>query len=244
MIVNEERKTTPKQRIVIFAIAIFLLGSTFALYAGIVLNFKNQETQQSEATAKQNRFNELYAEYQARENEQAKELSKKYFDTFKKYRSNVKAFNAASANKELKIVDLVKGTGRTIDSKKDDQGNFSEVDTNYSAYYIGWLSDETIFDSSFDSNVAPTSLGLPLRGDSQMIQGWLEGIEGMKIGGVREITVPSLMAYGNQEQQGIPAGSPLKFIIMLVEKPARPEASDELEKLANELYGYSFRSDN
>lgn len=244
MIVNDDRKTTPKQRIIIFAIAVFLLGSTFALYAGIVLSYKNQETQQSEATAKQNRFNELYAEYQARENEQAKELSKKYFETFKKYRSSVKAFNAASANKELKIVDLVKGTGRTIDSKKDDQGNFSEVDTNYSAYYIGWLSDETIFDSSFDSNVAPTSLGLPLRGDSQMIQGWLEGIEGMKIGGVREITIPSLMAYGDQEQESIPAGSPLKFIVMLIEKQARPEASDELEKLANELYGYSFRSDD
>ena len=46
MIVNDERKTTPKQRIIITLIAIFMLGSTFALYAGIVLSFKNKEVQE------------------------------------------------------------------------------------------------------------------------------------------------------------------------------------------------------
>ena len=40
MIVNEEKKTSPKQRIIIALIAILMLGSTFALYAGIVLQYQ------------------------------------------------------------------------------------------------------------------------------------------------------------------------------------------------------------
>ena len=240
MIVNEERKTTPKQRIVIALIALFLLGSTFALYAGIVLSYKNQETQNEISEEKQTRFSELYAEFQARQDEQAKELSGKYFDTFKKYRQNVKAYNAAAVN-TLTTQDLVTGTGRTISSEADDDGNVTSYDTDYAAYYIGWLSDETIFDSSFDSNDNPAALKSPLRGTSSMIQGWLEGIEGMKIGGIREITIPSVLGYGENEQGSIPANSPLKFIVMLVEKPAALEVSDELEQLGKELYGYSIR---
>ena len=241
MIVNEERRTTPKQRIVIALIAVFLLGSTFALYAGIVLSYKNQETQNAISEEKQTRFNELFAEFQSRQDERAKELSNKYFNTFKAYRQNVKAFNAASVN-TLQIRDIVKGTGREISSTTDSEGNATAYDTNYAAYYIGWLSDETIFDSSFDTTESPTSLKTPLSGSESMIQGWLEGIEGMKIGGVREITIPSVMAYGETEQGSIPANSPLKFIIMLIEKPAPLEVSDELEQLGQELYnGYSIR---
>ena len=241
MIVNEERRTTPKQRIVIALIAIFLLGSTFALYAGIVLSYKNQETQNAISEEKQTRFSELYAEFQSRQDDQAKELSGKYFNTFKTYRQNVKAYNAASVN-TLQIRDIVKGTGREISSTTDSEGNATAYDTNYAAYYIGWLSDETIFDSSFDTTESPTSLKTPLSGSESMIQGWLEGIEGMKIGGVREITIPSVMAYGETEQGSIPANSPLKFIIMLIEKPAPLEVSDELEQLGQELYsGYSIR---
>lgn len=241
MIVNEERKTTPKQRIVIALIALFLLGSTFALYAGIVLSYKNQETQEALSEEKQTRFSELYAEFQTRQDEQAKELSGKYFNTFKPYRQNAKAFNAAAVN-TLEVKDLVTGTGRTISSEADDDGNVTNYDTDYAAYYIGWLSDETIFDSSFDNNDEPSSLKSPLSGTASMIQGWLEGIEGMKIGGIREITIPSVLGYGENEQGSIPANSPLKFIVMLIEKPAPLEVSDELEQLGQELYGgYSIR---
>ena len=240
MIVNEERKTTVKQRIVIAIIALFLLGSTFALYAGIVLSYSNEEEKAAVDSEKQNRWSELYAEYQAAVDEQGKELSKKYFDTFKKYRSNVKAYNKADVN-ELKTNDLVKGSGDKLTYSYDDDGNVTEYNTKYAAYYIGWLSDETIFDSSYDSNDSPASLKSPLSGSTSMIQGWLEGIEGMRIGGVREITIPSIMGYGDTEQGTIPANSPLKFIVMLVEKPDPVEVSDELENLTKELYGMSLR---
>lgn len=242
MIVNEDRRTSPKQRIIIIAIAIFMLFSTFALYVGIVLNYQNGG-QSSTANDRLNKFSTLYNDYQSRKADRASELSNQYFEQFKGYRSEVKAFNAAAAT-TLEVRDLVVGEGREISYKYEDEEkeNVSEYDTNYAAYYIGWLSDETIFDSSFNSKDDPTALSSPLIGSTSMIQGWLEGIEGMRIGGVREITVPSILGYGDQAQNDIPANSPLKFIIMLIEKPEALEVSDELESLYNEFMGTSLRA--
>ena len=209
MIRNEELKTSPKQRILIVLVALLMLGSTFALYAGIVLNYNsNTETTQADSE-KQKRFEELYAQYQEKLDAQAKELSNLHFEEFSKYRSNVKSFNAAGAT-ELKVNDLKVGEGRELTDIND---------TDYAAYYIGWLADETIFDSSFDDNDNPTRLMNPLEGSTSMIQGWLEGIvrneeegnhywDGMRIGGIREITIPSALAYGDQDQGTIPANSP------------------------------------
>ena len=238
MIVNEERKTSPKQRIIIILIAILMLGSTFALYAGIVLNYQNADT----STTKSNltdeetqRFQELLAEYQSRVDEQAAELSGKYFNTFKQYRSRVKAFNAADVT-ELKVTDLKVGTGREITELDD---------VDYAAYYIGWLSDEKIFDSSFDDASNPTALVEPIYGSTNMIQGWLEGIakgteegfiwDGMRIGGVREITIPSVLGYGSTDQGDIPANSPLKFIVMLIETPPEVDYPEGLEELYTKM---------
>ena len=239
MIKNDELKTTPKQRIIIVLIAILMLGSTFALYAGIVLNYNSSSSSSASDDAKVTRFNELYAEYQTKVDAQAQELSNVYFNEFSQYRSRVKSYNAAGVT-ELKVEDLKVGTGRELTEM---------TDTDYAAYYIGWLSDETVFDSSFDSYKNPSALSSPLGGSTSMIQGWLEGIsrntdddgnvvwEGMRIGGVREITIPSVMAYGDTAQGDIPANSPLKFVIMLIEQPEEIEVTEELEELYNELYG-------
>lgn len=244
MIVNEERKTTGKQRLIILAIAAFMLFSTFALYVSIVLNYQNSETQAQLSAEKQNKLSQLYSEYNVKLNAQASELSAKYFETFKPQLSRVKAFNAADVT-SIKSEDIVKGSGRKIEYTRDESGNITGYDTDYAAYYIGWLKDETIFDSSFDNAASPVSLNNPLNGTTRMIQGWIEGIEGMHIGGIREITIPSALAYGDQEQSGgsvtIPANSPLKFVVMLIEKPTAPEVPDELEDLYYELYGVSFR---
>jgi hypothetical protein len=59
----------------------------------------------------------------------------------------------------------------------------------------------------------------------------------MRIGGVREITIPAALAYGDTDNGDIPAGSSLKFVVMLVEKPEEIEVSEELEQLYTELYG-------
>ena len=181
MIQNEEKKTSVKMRIIIIAIAIFMLGSTFALYAGIVLNYSSPDSASSKA-AKEARFEELYNEYRNKLDAQAAELSAVYYPAFLPYKSRVKAFNAASVT-QLKVEDLAIGSGRELTSMED---------VDYAAYYIGWLSDETVFDSSFD---------------------------------------------GSTEQGVIPADSPLKFVVMLVDRPEDVEIPEELMKLNQELYG-------
>ena len=220
MIKNDDLRTSPKQRLLIIAIAVFMLISTFALYAGIVLNYSKSSngnlTPEEEA-----RYNQLMDEYNQKLAAQTKELSDKYFEQLKSYKNKVKSFNAASVD-NLKTEDLKIGTGKKIDSKE-----FSD----YSAYYIGWLSDETVFDSSFDDFSNPTSLKAPLPGTTSLIEGWVRGIVGMKVGGVRLVTIPSALGYGEQGSDPIPANAPLKFIIMTIPTPEAIEPGDELMQL-------------
>ncbi len=223
MIKNDDLKTTPKQRLIIIIVAIFMLFSTFALYAGIVLNASDNNTETSKLTSEeQARYDKLLAEYNAAVEKQAKELSDKYFNEFKTYKDKVKSFNAASVV-NLATEDVKIGTGKTVSDK-----DF----TDYSAYYIGWLSDEKVFDSSFDDFSNPTELKTPLAGQSGLIEGWKQGIVGMKMGGVRILSIPSALGYGEEGQgDSIPANSPLKFLIMLIDKVEEVKASEELMNL-------------
>ena len=238
MIVNDDKKTSPKQRIIIVLIAAFMLVSTFALYAGIVLQYQNGSGTKSTLTdEEQAELASLLADYQEEVNKQTKELSDKYFETFKQYRSNVKSFNAAGTT-NLAVKDLKIGSGREI----------TEIDdVNFAAYYIGWLSDETIFDSSFDDATNPTSLVAPLQESTNMIQGWKEGIakgteegfiwDGMRIGGIREITIPAALGYGSVDKGTIPPNSPLKFVVMVIDLPEEIPMPERLEELYQKL-GY------
>ena len=81
-------------------------------------------------------------------------------------------------------------------------------------HYTGWLTDGTKFDSSKDRN-APFSFKL---GVGQVIHGWDEGSNGMKIGGKRKLTIPSEMGYGTRGAGGvIPPNATLVFEVELLE---------------------------
>ena len=214
-------KTSWKQRLFIGIIAVVLLVSSISIYVAIILSDNNSTvTAATDNPELTNIMNEYYAKY-AEIQTASTGLSSQYFDEFVTYKGNVKAFNAATANAGgLSTSDLKVGTGDTLDENSRD----------YLAYYIGYCADESIFDSSFNDTDNPTSLAAPLDVSSlNLIEGWYQGVVGMKLGGVREVTIPSELAYGDSQEICGGTGSPLRFIIMPIAR------TEELAKLFSEL---------
>lgn len=198
---ESELKTTLKQRIFIFIIALLMLFSTIAAYIILIMNNKNSIDKNQKIAELQTKLSEKQSEVAT----QAKELSNRHLETLKSYRSEVRAYNANTANSGGIIKrDLKAGDGQEI----------TEGFTSYLSYYIGFCADESIFDSSFDSYDKPTQLTRPLPAEG-LITGWNRGVIGMKLGGVREITIPSEYAYKESKICGAPH-SPLKFIILAI----------------------------
>ena len=106
--------------------------------------------------------------------------------------------------KPKKLVEktLIPGTGP--EAKVGD-----EVAVNYVG--VGYVSG-TEFDSSWSRN-EPLSFTL---GEGNVIEGWEQGVEGMKVGERRELIIPPNLAYGNQRSGPIAANATLVFVIDLV----------------------------
>lgn len=85
--------------------------------------------------------------------------------------------------------------------------------------YTGWLYDPTKSDKKgvkFDASTPGNPFVFKL-GAAQVIQGWDEGIPGMKVGGLRELVVPSAQAYGRAGAGStIPPNATLIFDIELL----------------------------
>ncbi len=79
-----------------------------------------------------------------------------------------------------------------------------------SVRYVGMLTDGTIFDASPDVSITFTL------GEGRVIQGWDEGLVGMRVGGVRALVIPPHLAYGSRGAGKIPPNAPLVFHVVLV----------------------------
>ncbi|MEA2451615.1 MAG: hypothetical protein QOG04_325 [Actinomycetota bacterium] len=80
-------------------------------------------------------------------------------------------------------------------------------------HYTGTLEDGTEFDSSVGGEPFPFTIGA-----GQVIKGWDLGVPGMKVGGKRELTIDSDLAYGETGAGGvIPPGATLIFEIELLD---------------------------
>lgn len=107
----------------------------------------------------------------------------------------------ASTDK-VQVTDEVIGTGAT-----------AKVDDTITVKYTGTLTDGTVFDSTAKQGGTPATFPLS---KGQLIDGWVQGIPGMKIGGKRKLVIPPSLGYGSRSAGTIPPNSTLVFEIELV----------------------------
>lgn len=104
-------------------------------------------------------------------------------------------------------------TGLMIQEIKTGDGAEAQVGNTVEVHYSGWFTDGKLFDSSL-LRKKPLSLEL---GAGSVIAGWEEGIQGMKVGGKRRLTIPPHLGYGAKGYPGaIPPNSTLVFDVELV----------------------------
>ena len=112
-------------------------------------------------------------------------------------------FPEGEAPKELEITDIWEGDGK-VASPGDTVG----------VHYVGVsYSTGEEFDASWDRG-EPLSFRL---GAGQVIAGWDQGVQGMKVGGRRQLVIPPDLAYGNRGAANVIApGETLIFVCDLV----------------------------
>ena len=119
----------------------------------------------------------------------------------------------------LKYIDLVAGTGDIV-----------KVGDNITVQYTGWLSPSgKVFDTSRQPNRGAFTLQI---GRGQVIEGWDEGIPGMKVGGKRKLIIPGSLAYkakGQTDPQTgaviIPPNATLVFTVEVLSTAPGPSPS-------------------
>lgn len=103
--------------------------------------------------------------------------------------------------------------GLIIEDTKIGDGAEAKAGMLVAVHYVGTLTDGKKFDSSRDRG-QPFVFQL---GAGQVIQGWDQGFAGMKVGGVRKLTIPPELGYGAQGAGGmIPGNATLLFEVELL----------------------------
>lgn len=103
-------------------------------------------------------------------------------------------------------------TGLQYVERAQGTGDVATKGKMVSVHYVGTLENGQKFDSSLDRG-QPIEFKL---GVGQVIPGWDEGLEGVKVGGKRKLIIPSDLAYGPRKVGTIPANSTLIFEVELM----------------------------
>lgn len=108
---------------------------------------------------------------------------------------------------------ITTSSGLVIEELRDGEGDEASAGQTVSVHYTGWLTDGSKFDSSLDRD---EPFEFPL-GARRVIAGWDEGVQGMKVGGRRKLTIPPELGYGKRGAGGvIPPDATLVFEVELL----------------------------
>jgi len=121
--------------------------------------------------------------------------------------------SSSSSGVTFNSEDLTVGNGETV-AKGD----------RIKVWYTGWIYVKSAPGNkgqSFDSN-RDRELFRYIVGTGHVIEGWDQGVPGMKVGGIRRLIIPPELAYGSQGQNPIPPDATLIFEIEVVEVEKPP----------------------
>jgi FKBP-type peptidyl-prolyl cis-trans isomerase FkpA len=111
-----------------------------------------------------------------------------------------------TSNSGLQYIDTVVG-----------EGELAVVGKNVTVHYTGWLFNDGEQGAKFDSSKDRNDPFVFRLGAGQVIQGWDEGVAGMKVGGARTLIIPASLGYGARGAGGvIPPNATLKFDVELL----------------------------
>lgn len=109
--------------------------------------------------------------------------------------------------------EITTDSGLKYEDTVEGDGAEATAGQTVSVHYTGWLEDGSKFDSSKDRN-DPFNFRL---GAGMVIRGWDEGVQGMKVGGTRKLTIPADLGYGAAGAGGvIPPNATLIFEVELL----------------------------
>lgn len=112
------------------------------------------------------------------------------------------------------MAEITTPSGLVYEDLKEGEGAVATAGQRVSVHYTGWLTNGNKFDSSKDRN---DPFVFPL-GAGRVIRGWDEGVQGMKVGGTRKLTIPSDLGYGPRGAGGvIPPNATLVFEVELLD---------------------------
>ena len=112
---------------------------------------------------------------------------------------------------------ITTASGLQYDDTAPGSGAEAAAGQQVSVHYTGWLYNDGVKGAKFDSS---KDRGDPFRfglGAGQVIKGWDEGVQGMKVGGTRLLVIPAALGYGARGAGGaIPPNATLMFEVDLL----------------------------
>ena len=123
------------------------------------------------------------------------------------------AADAAAKSAKQFDIEEYKKQGLKVEILAEGKGDGAKSGQSITVHYTGTLENGKKFDSSRDKN-QPFTVVL---GAGQVIKGWDAGLQGMKLGERRKLTIPAAMGYGSTGQGSIPGNSTLIFDVEMLE---------------------------